>query len=277
MGSDESKFETRHMDLPAYQNLEERVFSSGAAVVPLEDAKSAVSKALGMKSAEVATAFSPFDLPERLRRPWLCYRQGLAVWFLKWETDWERWQTKPPEGVRMLELTPELRAYLKQVASEMPAPYDGIPQSMGSPVADSDSDMSHGGPKSATPFLLCPPIVGPSDAVAGLAPSPKDESIVAGRSSGFQIWRWCTMPEMRQFIALPAHPLPAECFHESPAHSNTEQEDVVLLELANFQVKWRGFQVIAPMLTLEWNGFILHTVHPERHPQRVGACTSGDR
>ncbi len=275
MGGAARKFEVRHVDLAQYQSLQDSVFGAKS-FVPLEDAKRALGQALGLTDYEEQSAFS--ELPPQLARckgKQCCWRATFAAAVVWLARRWKRYNKADQTSVKMLEVSAELRDFLDKRINEPPPPYCGVPQPPGGPFMD--TKMNHGGPKTPTPFLLSPPIEGSSQALAGVTPAPKDESIVAGMANGFQFWRWCVTPSLRQFVALPDHPCPAECFVESPPHSNTVDEGVVLLELGGYQVKWRGFRHISPLITLEWNGFILYTTHPEGHAKDAGSFPLGDR
>jgi hypothetical protein len=278
MGQASRKLEPRLVDLAEYQSLEETVFGAKR-VVPLEKARKAVGDALGMDNDERRYAFRwlPPSLARCEGKPW-SWRATLAADVVGLVDRWTRYDKSAGKSVAMLTLGPGLRNFLeKRIKESLPPPYDGLPEGPRAAFDIATADMGHGGPKAPTPFLLSPPIEGLPEVVRGLKVAPRNDAVVAGRSDGFQIWRWCTTSSMRQFIPLLEHPCPAECYAECPALDNTAPGDVMMLELAGFQVKWRGFGRLAPMITLEWNGYILYTAHPEGHSFDVAELGAGNR
>jgi len=134
--------------------------------------------------------------------------------------------------------------------------------------------MNHGGERALPPCLLVDSRFAESDALDAAVGKLANGRIIAGRSNGFQIWRWCWVDPARQFVPLTDISLSPLREYECGAQlSNTTSGKVVICKLANFTVVFNSFSFIMPMITVEIDGeFILFTIHPEERSREGLFC-----
>ncbi len=122
-----------------------------------------------------------------------------------------------------------------------------------------------------SPFLLSPPLhdidkFGDNENI-----ELKDPTMVAGKSDGFQVFRWCTVETTRQFIPLKPmaflDPAPCSCV-------NYADQRLVMCQLGGFELRWRGSKQVSSMITLDHDGHILFTLFPEYHPVEAAEAST---
>ncbi len=128
-----------------------------------------------------------------------------------------------------------------------------------------DTKMDHGGPRQTPPTLLVPlRNASESSKLDNVSVELANPNIITGRSNGFQIWRWCTVDELRQFIPLADIDLSSKReFKCASKLTNTANQNVVICRIGDISVTWRAFDRLMPLILVEHQEFILFTMHPE--------------